>query len=444
MDSLEIKVVRELNVDLVRDLNPPDIASYLLSKGCLTDEQVRDLLCNDTASRKVSCQRFLLYIVEQCPFQIFIDALRYDDTYPFLAESLEERLKYRKEESVVQTQDRDRLFASVGKISIHHKNRRKLAALAHKLKNFSHDGDVDKFRQINERINRRFERYKLRSDRHIKDNMELADMRFVALEAEVSLRRVQYDVSLYESDIFTDMREILPFTTNPTVSSMTYLARYASAKSMMESLEVGLGYLNYAKQHAEMVEPCKETGMVFYIEVNLLSQIYEKNPVPDLKQQILQRTELAISHFNTEEEFGNDFHRMLLLKKVFCQLGIGLFGKRIVGVEVDIEDMRCAESYLSYLEHPDIWNEMEARRKMLFFIAKSELCRRQGKIDIASMNAERAENLAKKNYWKVELANIVHLIEELNSVNSKDVTGKENIDLNDLLDDLLGSDSEDE
>ncbi|KAK3580884.1 hypothetical protein CHS0354_008169 [Potamilus streckersoni] len=444
MDSLEIKVVRELNVDLVRDLNPTDIASYLLSKGCLTDEQVKDLICNDTTCRKNSCQKFLLYIVEQCPFQIFIDALRYDDTYPFLAESLEERLKNIKEECAVQKQDRDKVLVSVGKISIHNKHRRKLATLAHKLKNLSHDGDVDTFRQINERINRKFERYKLRPDRHIKDNMELADMRFVALEAEVSLRRVQYDVSLCESDIFKDMLEILPFTTNPTVSSMTYLARYASAKSMMESLEAGLGYLNYSKQHAEMLQPCKETGMVFYIEINLLSQIYEKNPVPDLKKQILQRTELAISHFNTEEEFGNDFHRMLLLKKVFCQLGIGLFGKRIAGVEVDSEDTICAESYLSYLEQPDIWNEMESRRKMLFFIAKCELCRRQGKIDIASMNAERAENLARKNGWKVELANIVRLIEELSSVDIKEVKREENMNLKDLLDDLLGSDSEDE
>lgn len=59
---------------------------------------------------------------------------------------------------------------------------------------------------------------------------------------------------------------------------------------MLEPLDVGL-------QHAILVEPGQETGMVYYIEGNLLTQKYEKDPKDDLKDKVIKTAELAISQF---------------------------------------------------------------------------------------------------------------------------------------------------
>lgn len=45
---------------------------------------------------------------------------------------------------------------------------------------------------------------------------------------------------------------------------------------------------------------------------------------------------------------------MLMLKMVFCRLGIGLFGKRINSVKVDDSDREAAKNYMDFIEKPDI------------------------------------------------------------------------------------------
>lgn len=212
--------------------------------------------------------------------------------------------------------------------------------------------------------------------------------------------------------------------------------RYGSAISMLESIDVGLGYLQYSKNHAEHVVPCKETGMVFYIEVNLLSQKYEQNPSSEIKKSILKTAELAISQFSGEDEnVQKDYQRMLMLKMVFCRLGIGLFGKRINSVKVDDSDREASKNFMDFIEKPNIWEGMEKRRKMLFQIAKSELYRQHNQIDLARMHAREAAEIAEENKWNAELPNIKKLVNELEN-HIEPITKKENEDIDDWMNEL--------
>ena len=103
---------------------------------------------------------------------------------------------------------------------------RKVTILAHKLKTLSHDGNVEKLREITAALLDRFRNNKSKLNVSVNLKMKEADVAFTALEAEASAKRVKYDVTLYESDVFKEMESVIPFTSNPTCSSMTYLARY--------------------------------------------------------------------------------------------------------------------------------------------------------------------------------------------------------------------------
>ena len=185
---------------------------------------------------------------------------------------------------------------------------------------------------------------------------------------------------------------------------------------MNEGIETGLSILQFSKQHAENIVPCRDSGMVYYIEINLLFQIYECQPTDSLKQRILKTAELAISQFVDEpESIRNDYKRMLLLKMVFCRLGIGLFGNRIKGTVVTARDLHAAKNYLDFIELPEIWEGMEARRKMLFNLAKAEYFKHQGQTDMAIMYAKEAHKLATEKQWKAELPPIKLLLGELES-----------------------------
>ena len=204
---------------------------------------------------------------------------------------------------------------------------------------------------------------------------------------------------------------------------------------MESTIDQGLAFLEFAKEHAEYVTPCKDTGMVYYIEVNLLTQKYEKSPSPNLKENILKTVELAIGQFSNEnDDIRTDYQRMLMLKMVFCYLGIGLFGKRIENVEATETDKEKAKQCLDFIEKPDIWSGMEKRRKMLFFIAKSEYYRQQDTTELAVIHAKEAEALATENQWKAELPNIQGLLQELGDRNAN-----ADRDMKASLQDLVGS-----
>lgn len=214
---------------------------------------------------------------------------------------------------------------------------------------------------------------------------------------------------------------------------------------MKESVDEGLAYVQYAKEHSEYVTPCKDTGMVYYIEVNLLSQKYESHPNDILKRNILRISEQGIAQFNREDDdIRKDYQRMLLLKMVYCYLGVGLFCKKIENANTTNEDREEAKKVIDFIETRDVWQGMEKRRKMLFYVAKSEYYKQQGVMDQALVYAKQAEKLGKKNNWVAEYPNICEMLSELKISKSSKSNKVESNSAEDILAELFGDFSDNE
>lgn len=248
MNEQEKAALQKSHLELINDLDAKDVSPYLFQNDLLTAEEYEEIdELNGTQITK--CKRLLRFLTRpssKCTFEGFIQSLRYNDAYSFLADKVEETLKdVLKSRTVTATgtanqnetsqssdlqnsaitERSDVLYEPVRKINVFTKKRKTVLALGHKLKRLSHDGDYEGFQRIVQTIDSKFQRNKLNSTKKISDRMELADMRFTSLEATTGAKRVQYDTSLSDGDVFRHMESLIPFTSNPRVSSMTYLAR---------------------------------------------------------------------------------------------------------------------------------------------------------------------------------------------------------------------------
>lgn len=244
MNTQEKTVLQEAHLCLIEDLNAKDIVPYLFQNDMIKREQYEEIEeLNET--RRTKCKQLLRFITRPnstCTFIGFIQSLRYKG-YTFLADKLEQILEKRlkrkevkadywenEENCVVNDNDygsnrSDIIYEPVRKINVFTKNRKAMSALAHKLKRLSHNGDYKTFQKVVNAVDAKFKMHKLNTVQKVSERMELADMRFTSYEAEISAKRVQYDRSLGDGDVFRNMETVIPFTSNPRVSSMTYLAR---------------------------------------------------------------------------------------------------------------------------------------------------------------------------------------------------------------------------
>ncbi|XP_060596436.1 uncharacterized protein LOC132750459 [Ruditapes philippinarum] len=441
MNAEEKEVLQRLHLTVVEDLDVKEILPHLFQNKMITFEEYEEFEQLNEA-RATKCRKLLRTIMRpgsNCTFDGFLQALRYNDVYSFLADQLEQTFAETRNKSVYRQESKNEvIYEPVRKINVFTKRRRAISALSHKLKRLSHDGDIGKFQKLVTAIDTKFKENKLNMFKNVTDRMQLADMRFASLEAGISAKRVQYDKTVSGGDMFRHMESVIPFTSNPRVSSMSYLARYGSAIAMKDSVDDGLAYVQFAKEHAEHVSPCKESGMVYYIEVNLLSQKYEADPSDHLKTNILKTSEQGIAQFIDEnEEVKNDYQRMLLIKMIFCYLGVGLFCKKIEKSKTSKADIEEAKKIIDFVETSNIWRGMEKRRKMLFYVAKSEFYKQQGNLDLAMVHAKEARKLGHENHWSAEVVNITQMVDELERVGRSACTNSD-ISEDDILAELFG------
>lgn len=280
MNERERKAIQKNLIDLIHNVNPNDITPYLFQDDQITRSLYEELL-DLNLSRGKLCQLFIRRITSngsKCKFKSFIHAL--SKTYHFLSEKIKETLANINENQNLQTEEQliyqrkevsepdiDNhaktytssnqdtitehafIYEPIKKIDVFTENRRRISRMSHRLKRLNHDGDVDKFRKFVGKIGDKFSKHKLDRLKNVKARMNLADLKFTSLEAEASFKRVNYDVSLYENPIFKEMESTIPYTTNPQVSSMTYLARYNQLKPIISfSKKSSLWYIAYFVQ----------------------------------------------------------------------------------------------------------------------------------------------------------------------------------------------------
>lgn len=400
MNDCEKGVLRSFHCQLVETLDPYELRAFLYERGVLPNAT----FLGEDPVRTRRAERFLEYIIDECTFSLFLESLSKDNAFRFLADKLQTELeKVKKETSVSQHvpfERKEPLFTTW---------RGKAIAFRHELKRYALLGDTRSFIRESQAV---VDNWKSRPKHalFLADNQELADMYFMAVDATMERRRLIYDKNLYkDKELFDTMLRLSPFTSSATLPQVMYLARYGSALLMAgRPVEEALGYVEQAKQRLQTLPACRESGVVRYIEYNMLiSKKYEQNPTNELRQKLLEIGRESIEHFCREQEIvGKDFRRMVLLKLANLHLGIGLFLNNMNSIAVTEENKKQAEIILQEIRKPDNWRRMETRWIFYYHTANSRLLQLQGNTQEALEEIRKAAMHASKGQFQKELVNI--------------------------------------
>ncbi|KAH3833745.1 uncharacterized protein LOC127879248 [Dreissena polymorpha] len=435
MNKQELSAVRKVTPFILDNLDVKDIVPYLWQHD-LVSQSVTDELLELNETRRSKCQRFLNYILSvdsKCTFEGLLSALRFKSVHNFIADQLqnecvttvdstddiqEQNVDVHSTKQIDEQPRKEMLCQNVRKIEI--VTRKNISAVSVKLKRLSHNAQFDTLKNVASKIKRAYYKTRMKQNGKITSKMFLADMHFVSLETLFGMRREQYKNFEDAHDYLQEMNNLIPFTKDPTICSMVYLSRLGSAVAMetqnAQAVDDGLSYLQFAKEHAEHISPGKDTGMVYYIETNLLFEKYETNPSSEMKTKILNTIEIGMSHFAEEsEDVKRDLKRQLMIKMAYCYLGLGIFGNRIENVAIENSDVVHAKNVIDCIETSEMWDGMEKRRKMLFYHVKAEYYRQIGNMDLSRMYARQANRLAEKYHWTKELQNTSSLLNGLGS-----------------------------
>ncbi|XP_033743061.1 uncharacterized protein LOC117329292 [Pecten maximus] len=400
MNECERKALQNCHCDLVEIIEPLELRSFLYSKGVLPNPT----FLGDDRVRTLRAEKFLEYVTEHCSFSLFLESLLKDDAYDFLAEKLQGELdKTSKVESTgqcVHYEIKEALFTP---------ERARAILFRHELKRYSMTGDAEMFLKRSKSVTDQWNAIP-KTQIFLDNNKELADMYFMVLDATMERRRVLYDKTLYKDDeLFDTMQKMSLYTSSATLPVAMYLARYGSALLMIgRPVEEALSYVEQAKQRLQTLPACRESGVVMYIEYNMLiSEKYEKNPSLEMKNRLLEIGRASINHFCREQEtVGKDFRRMVLIKQALLLLGIGLFLNNVDSVVVTEDDRKKAETILKEIRKEENWQRMENRWHVAYYVASSKLLRLRGQSEEALADMQKAEKHAQEGSFKKELGNI--------------------------------------
>lgn len=407
MNECEKKALQNCHCDLVEIIEPLELRAFLYSEGVLPNPT----FLGDDLVRTRRAEKFIEYISEHCPFSVFLESLLKDDAYDFLAEKLQKELdKVLNEGSInqcVHYELKESLFTP---------ERARTISFRHELKRYSMTGDAEAFHRRSKSITDRWNAIP-KAEIFLDNNQELADMYFMVLDATMERRRILYDKTLYkDKELFDTMQHMSLYTSSATLPSVMYLARFGSALLMAgRPVQEALSYVEQAKQRLQTLPACRESGVVLYIEYNMLiSQKYEANPSLEMKNRLLDIGKESIDHFCREQEtIGKDFRRMVLIKQSLLLLGIGLFMNNLDGVVVTENDRKQAETILKEIRKDENWSRMENRWHVAYYVANSKLLGLRGQTEESLADMQKAEKHAMEGQFKKELVSIKHSLRYL-------------------------------
>ncbi|XP_046563396.1 uncharacterized protein LOC124272272 [Haliotis rubra] len=183
------------------------------------------------------------------------------------------------------------------------------------------------------------------------------DVLFHMLDAETARLRVFHQNHVDQTDTLSLMNDLVNRLTHPHAGQMMLNARRASVLAMQGNLIQALHLIRSTRSQAELIQPCKDTGAVVYIETNLLLQWYEIHPSEEIKQHLINNCNEAIDvHFaNAASHIKEDYTQMFLLKMAFSFLGIGCF-LGLVPCQVSSGDIQNAEQCLRHVDTKGLYN----------------------------------------------------------------------------------------
>lgn len=225
----------------------------------------------------------------------------------------------------------------------------------------------------------------------------LADKYIALLGAEIDAIAITYDVTLPDQDIFTELKSLAVNSTDASISEVVFFGRKANALAIAKKFSEGEDMVKQAHCCANFTGPCLEIANMIYIDVYFKLWQFEQTPTTELKESLLYEGSKGLWALSEEEEeIRNLWKRMFLLRMIFCLVGLSNKGRCIPGCVIREEDMDRAEKYMNEIDLKDI----EARREMMYYIAKARIKQLRRMFDDANTEIDRAEAIAQSGNFK--------------------------------------------
>ncbi|ESP00075.1 hypothetical protein LOTGIDRAFT_158307 [Lottia gigantea] len=412
MNQTEKDAIYSIFCELTKDVQPKYILAPLIQYRVVTHEDLGGLDVQNYLSTSRS-EQILVKMIETCSLETFVNILRHENIYDHLVELVFATISQSKgtENTNGVNYQNAGVPSQLSRINIYTGSRKKVKRVAHLLKRLIHFGKAEEFQKNVNKIESKWNFMKNNPRVTNVQKAEVADLLFSALDCQLANMRIKNDPGMYNHQFFKEMVAIIPYTSNPILSSMSYTARFGATVILEEPLDHGLAHLMTAKMHSEMIVPCKEAGMVYYQEIDILVRKYEIETNDVMKQDMLSRCRLALNQFDEETSaVKEDFTRMLFLRMANIYLGINVFGSVIAHVQISDGDLREAENCLKMVK--STWNGMDTRRKMFYYIAKAVLNQNRNRPDIALVKSKLALELANQGKFLNEKPSIEILIQK--------------------------------
>lgn len=225
----------------------------------------------------------------------------------------------------------------------------------------------------------------------------LSDKYIALLGAEIDAIAITYDVTLPDQDIFTELKSLAVNSTDASISEVVFFGRKANALAIAKKFSEGEDMVKQAHCCANFTGPCLEIANMIYIDVYFKLWQFEQTPTTELKESLLYEGSKGLWALSEEEEeIRNLWKRMFLLRMIFCLVGLSNKGGCISGCVICEEDVDRAERYMNEIDLKDI----EARREMMYYIAKARIKQLRRMFDDANTEIDRAEAIAQSGNFK--------------------------------------------
>lgn len=225
----------------------------------------------------------------------------------------------------------------------------------------------------------------------------LSDKYIALLGAEIDAIAITYDVTLPDQDIFTELKSLAVNSTDASISEVVFFGRKANALAIAKKFSEGEDMVKQAHCCANFTGPCLEIANMIYIDVYFKLWQFEQTPTTELKESLLYEGSKGLWALSEEEEeIRNLWKRMFLLRMIFCLVGLSNKGRCILGCVICEEDVDRAEKYMNEIDLKDI----EARREMMYYIAKARIKQLRRMFDDANTEIDRAEAIAQSGNFK--------------------------------------------
>ncbi|XP_069107138.1 uncharacterized protein [Argopecten irradians] len=397
MDADEISLLQDYKSYFENNVDPITIVNALRMRGHVDASSVKhvyDIYRNSFEDRMAVWKEVTKCISIKCSFPSFLSVL---DTTGYTNLSLELSVHIRS----IKGRLNDVVRLQRGNCrGANHKFAQELFV---SLKINTHNNTFKNPRENLHELSQRF-RVRFLSEVDSEKKMVIADKYAASLCAEIDSHTMLYVRKFPTHNLFKELEDLIPETSNTHVTEVAYKSRMAIACAIADDMERGEEFLTDARVASYHIGPCVQLDNMLYIQVfNYLCK-FESNPTDDLRDTIINLAGVSLQALEDEDDVTRLFwKRMFLLRMVYCLLGISNRCDLIPRCVTRQKYVTRARQLMAEIDK--IWDGIESRRRMFYHVARARLheidsncCLKQGlsemarkrSVEEAMMNIEAA------------------------------------------------------